>query len=401
MARERQHLMRTYARTPVVLVRGQGCRVWDAEGRSYLDFLAGIGVNNVGHCHPRVVAAVREQAGLLLHTSNLYYTEPQVALAERLAARTGGDARVFFCNSGAEANEAAIKLARKAAWRRGEAGRVEVLTFSGAFHGRTYGALAATARGRYQEGFGPLPEGFRELPFGDAAAVAAAVSDRTCAVLVEPVQGEGGVRPASPEFLRLLRRLCDQSGACLIFDEVQCGLGRTGRFWAFEHAGVLPDVVTAAKSLGGGLPIGAVVARGAWGEVFQPGDHATTFGGGPLICRAALAALDAIEEEDLPARAAELGAYLLERLRSVAAGLPFVREVRGLGLMVGIELAFPGAPLVEACRRRGLLVNCTAGTVLRLLPPLVVSRDEIDEAVGILEQVLRDEAPALAGPSAG
>jgi acetylornithine/N-succinyldiaminopimelate aminotransferase len=392
---EKTFLMRTYTRPPMTLVRGEGCRVWDADGHRYLDFLAGIGVNSVGHCHPRVVAAVREQAGRLVHTSNLYYTEPQVRLARRLVEGFGGDARVFFCNSGAEAVEGALKLARKAASRRGEAERVEVLTFEGCFHGRTYGALAATAH--YHEGFGPMPAGFRQLPWNDLDAVRAAAGPQTAAILVEPVQGEGGVRPAPPEFLRGLRQICDAVGACLVFDEVQCGLGRTGKLFAWQHSGVRPDVMTLAKALGGGLPVGAFLAQGPWGEALKPGDHGSTFGGGPLVCAAALAVLDALIGDGLIERAAECGPLLLSRLGRAVEGLPYVREVRGLGLMAGVELAFPGADLVEACRRRGLLVNCTAGTVLRLLPPLVVGEPEIEEAVGILSAVLREDGARLAG----
>lgn len=393
MEDEQRYLMRTYVRPPMTLVRGEGCRVWDAEGKQYLDFLAGIGVNSVGHLHPRVVAAIRAQSERLLHTSNLYYTEPQVELARRLVEGFGGDARVFFCNSGTEAVEGAIKLARKAAARRGESGRVDVLTFVGSFHGRTYGALAATARGKYQQGFGPMPAGFVELPWDDLAAVRAAAGESTAAILVEPVQGEGGIRPAGGAFLEGLRSICDEVGACLIFDEVQCGMGRTGRLYAWQHTGVRPDVMTLAKALGGGLPIGAVVAGGPWGEVLQPGDHGSTFGGGPLACAAAIGVMDALQVDGLIERAAEYGPLLIARLRQALRGLDRVREVRGLGMMVGIELNGPGADLVEACRRSGLLINCTAGTVLRLLPPLVAAAREIDEAVSILSAALREDDP--------
>lgn len=405
-------LMNTYLRPPMVLVRGSGVRVWDADGREYLDFVAGISVNNLGHCHPRVVEAIRAQTGEIIHSSNLYHTRPQAELARRLAeASIGG--RVFFCNSGAEAVEAAIKLARRRWWRRRGAGagpggdaaaRPEadiprVVAFHGAFHGRTLAALAAT--GRYLDGFAPLPPGFFHVPFNDLDAAAAVMDETVSAVLVEPVQGEGGVVPADPAFLAGLRELCDRTGALLIFDEIQTGLGRTGRMFAYQHHGVEPDVLTLAKALGGGLPLGAVVARGEAAETFRPGDHGSTFGGNPVACAAALAALDVLAEEDLPARAAAMGEYLADRLRELAGRHPVVRQVRGLGLMVGLELAVSGRPLVERCREAGLLANCTAERVLRFLPPLVVTRGEIDRAVAVLDGVLAGAgAPASGGSPA-
>ncbi len=387
------HLMNTYLRPPMVLVRGQGTRVWDAEGKEYLDFVSGISVNNLGHCHPRIVAAVREQAGLLLHASNLYHNRPQAELARRLAELSIGG-RVFFCNSGAEAVEAAIKLARRLWWRRregkGEAREAadvpRVLVFEGAFHGRTLAALAAT--GRYLDGFAPLPPGFVRVPFNDLAAAEEALDGTFCAVLVEPVQGEGGVIPAEAGFLAGLRRLCDRTGALLIFDEIQTGLGRTGRLFAYQHYGVVPDVLTLAKALGGGLPLGAVVAAGEAADAFRPGDHGSTFGGNPVACAAALAALDVLLEEDLPARAAALGDLLLGRLRELAARHPVVREVRGLGLMAGLELAVPARPLVETARQAGLLVNCTAERVVRLLPPLIITAEDVERAVAVLDAAL-------------
>ncbi len=381
-----RYLMDTYPRAPVVLVRGAGARVWDAGGRSYLDFLSGISVNNVGHCHPRVVEAVRRQVEALIHCGNLYHSVPQVLLARRLAeASLGG--QVFFCQSGAEAVETAVKLARKHFWRRhGRPAGGGVLVFTGAFHGRTLAALAAT--GRYTEGFEPLPAGFIRVPFNDLEAARRAFDQELCAVLVEPVQGEGGVVPARPEFLAGLRRLCDERGALLVFDEIQTGLGRTGSLFAYQRYGVEPDVMTLAKALGGGMPIGAVVARPEVAASFRPGDHGSTFGGNPVACAAALAALDVLQEEDLPARAASVGGYFLARLEELARRWPVVREVRGLGLMVGAELAVPAGPVAAGCRERGLLVNCTAQRVLRFLPPLVVGEAEVDEAVNILEEVL-------------
>lgn len=386
--RDRRFIMGTYNRSPVVIVRGRGTLVWDVDGREYLDFVAGISVNSLGHCHPAVVQAIGDQAAELLHCSNLYHSRPQVLLAERLADLAGGG-KVFFCQSGAEATEAAIKLARKRFWRRGHEGSgavPKVISFTNAFHGRTLAALAAT--GRYLAGFAPLPAGFVQVPFNDLDAAEAAIDEEVCAVIVEAVQGEGGVVPAAPGFLEGLRRLCDRSGALLILDEVQTGLGRTGKWFGYEHFGVRPDVVTLAKALGSGLPIGAVVARDGVGETFEPGDHGSTFGGNPVACAAALAGLDVMVSEDLPARAAAAGGYLQSCLDTLAGEYRFIREVRGFGLMQGVEFTFPCRHLVDLCRREGLLVNVTAERVLRFLPPLTVSEEEIDRAVEILDRVL-------------
>ncbi len=392
MELDRRFVMPTYARHPVVLERGQGCTVWDTAGRPYLDFLAGISVTNIGHCHPAVVAAITAQAGRIGHTSNLYHTRPQAHLAERLS-QIAFPGRVFFCNSGTEATEGALKLARLAAWRRAQGNgglpATEVLSFDHAFHGRTYGALAVTAR-TYQRGFGPMLDGFRELPWNSIEAAEAAIGPHTAGVIVEPVQGEGGVRPADPGFLRALRRLCDAHGACLIFDEIQCGLGRTGTWFAFEHYGVIPDVVTLGKSLGAGLPMGAVLARGLWGEQLQRGDHGSTFGGNPIVAAGALAGLDVLEREGLCRNAQEMGERLRQGLVAALAGLGVVREVRGTGLLCGVELTVPGARVVDACRGMGLLINCTAEKVLRLMPPLCVTPAEIDQGVEIIARCLGD-----------
>ncbi|MBX6378197.1 MAG: acetylornithine transaminase [Clostridia bacterium] len=379
--------MGNYARSPVAIVRGRGARVWDAEGRAYLDFVAGISVHNVGHCHPRVVQAVCEQAAELCHASNLYHTGPQVELAEALC-RLAFPARVFFCQSGAEANEAAIKLARKWAWRRGEPGRYKIVSFHNGFHGRTLGALAATGTPRYQEGFGPMPEGFQQVPYNDLEAAARVIDDRTAAVLVEAVQGEGGVIPAAPGFLEGLRGLCDRAGALLILDEIQTGIGRTGQMWAYQHAGIQPDVMTLAKALGGGLPLGAVLARAEVAEALQPGDHGTTFGGNPVSCRAACAVLDVLEEEGLVERAARMGELLRGRLEDLRRRHPAVQEVRGRGLMIGIQVALPARNVVAAAQERGLLANFTSSDVIRLLPPLVIGEKEVEEAVAILDEAL-------------
>jgi acetylornithine/N-succinyldiaminopimelate aminotransferase len=371
-ALERRYAIPTYARSPVQFVRGSGCRLWDDEGNEYLDFLAGISVVNVGHCHPRVVEAVREQAGRLTHATNLYYTEPGLRLCERLSRSSLGG-KVFLTNSGAEANEAAIKLARRA--RSG--GKIVVL--EGAFHGRTYGALSATPQESKQAPFAPLVPGFEVVP-KDPTALGEAVGEDTAAVLLEPVQGETGIHVLADELLVSAREVCDRAGALLIFDEIQTGMGRTGTLWAYEQTPVVPDAMTSAKALGGGLPIGALITSPALGDVLQTGDHGSTFAGGPLVCAAALVALEICSEPDLLARVRELG----ERLAQGLAELPYVRAVRGRGLMLAIDL-HPGAPAPDLAMRalleQRLVVNATGPATVRLEPPLIVTEDEIDEAV--------------------
>ena len=387
---DKRYVMATYSRLPVAIVRGQGARVWDAQGRQYLDFLAGIAVNGLGHCHPKVVAAIREQAGLLMHTSNLYYTEQQPKLAEMLVQWSDFD-RVFLCNSGTEANEAAIKLARK--WgKRSSDGKFEIVTALGSFHGRTMGALTATAQAKYRESFAPLVPGFRHVAYNDAQALRQAVTEATCAVMLEPVQGESGVHPATQEYLQAARVACDEVGALLIFDEVQTGLGRTGKLFAYEHYGVIPDVMALAKTLGGGFPIGACLARGEAANVFQPGDHAATFGGNPLACAAAMAALSAIHEEGLVENARDVGEYFQGKLRAMRNAECGMRnaEVRGLGLMIAIEFEEPVAKAVAAaCLENGLIINAIGENIIRFLPPLVVTKEEVDQAVGILASAIR------------
>lgn len=384
-------LMNTYARFPLALVRGEGTRVWDAEGRVYLDFVAGVAVNALGHCHPRVVAALKEQAETLLHCSNLYHIPPQVELAARLAELFGGG-KVFFANSGAEANEAAIKLARKYFFRRGEA-RYEIIAAENSFHGRTLGALAATGQEVFHEGFGPLPAGFKFVPLNDLEAFKKALSSETAAVILEAIQGEGGIYPATEEYLQGVASLCKEKRVLLIFDEVQCGFGRTGEFFAYAHAGVKPDIVTLGKALGGGIPLAAVMARDEVAAAFQPGDHGCTFGGNPFACRAGIAALKTLFEEGLLLNAKKQGEYLKEGLEKLASRYPnVVKEVRGRGLMLGVELKVPKKPVLEACLKRGLLLG-SAGhgkEILRLLPPLTVKKEEIDEALGILEEAFSE-----------
>jgi acetylornithine/N-succinyldiaminopimelate aminotransferase len=370
-------LMNNYARFPVEFVRGEGARLWDADGNEYLDFLAGISVCNTGHCHPAVVAAIRAQAGTLMHVSNLYFNRPMVTLAERLSrASLGG--RVYFANSGAEANEAALKLVRKARPRG------EIVVLHGGFHGRTYGALSATFQESKQAPFAPLVPGFVPVP-RDPEAVDAAVHDRTAAVLLEPIQGETGVNVLPDELLRAARAACDRVGAALVFDEVQTGLGRTGTLWAYEHAGVVPDAITIAKALGGGLPIGALITGERLADVLAPGDHGSTFAGGPLVTTAALAALDVLSAPALLARVRDLGLRLREALRE----LPGVTTVRGRGLMVAADVDRSAPDVVRrALLDQRLVVNATGPQTLRFLPPLIVGEAEVDDAVARLAPLL-------------
>ncbi len=390
LALDKANVLGTYARQPVALVRGKGVRVWDADGKEYIDFVQAIASNVLGHCHPKVVAAIREQAGNLIHCSNLYGIGPQAELAALLVANSFAD-KAFFCNSGAEANEAAIKLARKWAKANRGSGAYEIITTLKSFHGRTLAALAATGQTKYHEGFEPMPPGFVHVPFNDLGAVEAVLSDRTAAVMVEPVQGEGGVNPALPEYLKGLRELCDRDGILLIMDEVQTGMGRTGCLWAHEGYGIRPDIMTLAKGLGGGFPIGALLTTDQVASAFAPGNHGTTFGGTPLASAAAFATLKTVLDQGLPVRAGSMGEYLRRRLSGLQEKYGFVKEVRGLGLMVGMELAFPGKEVVDRCREAGLIINCTETSVLRFLPPLNVKIQEIDQAIEILDGALSSD----------
>lgn len=386
IARSASHEIGIYARWPVAFVRGSGAELWDAEGRRYLDFFAGLAVNNVGHCHPAVVEAIRAQAGRLLHVSNLYHTAPVGELAELLCRHSFAE-RVFLCNSGTEANEAALKLARRWGATAGD-GRFEILATHNSFHGRTYGALSATGQERYQAGFLPLLPGIRLVPYGDPAAMEAAIRPETVAILVEPIQGEGGVVVPPADYLRRLREIADRHRLLLMLDEIQTGLGRTGRLFAHEHAGIVPDVMTLAKALGGGVPIGALCTTARVAGAFEVGSHGTTFGGNPLACAAAVAALRIVSDPALLAHAVAMGERLRAGLEALRARHPRIREVRGLGLMLGAVLDGPGRGVVERCLARGLLVNCTAEVVLRLLPPLVVSPAQVDEGLAILDEAL-------------
>jgi acetylornithine aminotransferase len=382
-----RYLMNTYARTPISIVRGRGCKVYDLEGREYLDFVAGIAVSVLGHGHPDLVAAIQKQAQHLLHASNLYYTEPQTKLAKRLVEHAFAK-KVFFCNSGAEANEAAIKLARRYAHEKYGAERYEIIAMLQSFHGRTMATLTATGQEKVQKGFEPLVPGFVHVPFNNLQAVEQAVTNKTAAVLLEPVQGEGGVRVADQSYLKGLREFCRQKDILLIFDEVQTGMGRTGPLFAYEHFGVAPDIMTLGKGLGGGLPIGACLATETAAAAFVPGTHASTFGGNPVACAAGLAVLDVLLDGGVLERGRRMGAYLARGLQDLKDRMPIVKEARGLGLLQGLELTVDGKPIVADCLARGLLINCTADRVLRFVPPLVVTQAEIDRLLDLLNQTL-------------
>jgi len=383
-----KYLCTTYARYPVAFVRGQGCRLWDADGKEYLDFFASLAVMNLGQCHPAVVKAVYDQVSTLTHISNLHHTIPQARLAELLCTNSFAD-KVFFCNSGAEANEAAIKLARKYGGDKRD-GRYEIVTTFGSFHGRTMAAISATGQEKVRQGFAPHLEGFRYVPFDDVAATEAAISERTIAIMVEPIQGEGGVNTPRPGYLKELRDLCDRNGLLLILDEVQTGMGRTGKLFAYEHEGITPDIMTLAKALGGGLPIGAMVASGAVAESFNLGSHGSTFGGNAVSCAAGVAVVETLLGGVLE-NCRVMGEYFFNKLLALKEKFSFIKEVRGQGLILGAELDRDGAAIVDGCLKEGLLINCTVGKVLRFIPPLIVTKTEIDEGFAIMEKVLAQQ----------
>ncbi|MEN6356840.1 MAG: acetylornithine transaminase [Armatimonadota bacterium] len=387
MALYDQYVMKTYGRQPVVLVRGEGCFAYDIDGKEYLDLVAGIAVNGLGHCPSKVVEAIREQAGILMHTSNLYYVPGQAQLA-KLLCEISGMSKAFFCNSGAEANEAAMKLAKKAAKISGHPEKCEIVTALKSFHGRTLAAITATGQPKYQKSFTPLVPGYKYIPYNDVKALKNAVNEKTCAVMMEPVQGESGVHPASVEFLQAARDLCDKSGAALIFDEVQTGLGRTGKMFGFQNFGVVPDVITLAKTIAAGFPMGACLARDKWADVFEPGDHAATFGGNPLACAAALAAVTEIKDGGWVENSAKVGQYFREQL----SRLPGVKEVRGLGLMAAADFDKPIAKdLVSKALEAGLIINATSENTLRFVPPLILTQELVDRAVSIIAKILDGE----------
>jgi len=374
-----------YKRYPLTLTRGEGVYAEDSEGNRYLDALAGIAVNSLGHCHPRVTEAIREQAGKLMHISNFYYNEPQSKLAELLTEVSGLN-RVFFCNSGAEAIEGAIKLARKYAYNQNKKGHI--IAMENCFHGRTLGAIAM-GKEKYQRGFTPLPTGFDRIPFNDVKTLKSKVNETTVAVILETIQGEGGIHPVSKEYLQTARKLCDKHNALLILDEIQCGIARTGRMFAYQHYDLLPDIVTSAKALGNGFPIGAVMAKENVASAFDYGDHGTTYGGNPLACAASYAALQTIIESDLASHAFEMGEYFKNRVLSIAHNWSAIKEVRGMGLMIGVDLNFKGAMVVEEMMKLGVLSNCASDTVMRIVPPLIITKKELDHLFDVLIESIK------------
>jgi len=383
------HLLQNYKQQPIVLERGLGSRVWDADGREYLDLLSGIATCGLGHCNPEVVAAVRGQIDKLWHVSNVFYSQPQIDLAARLTAASGLQ-RAFFCNSGGEANEALVKLARKVQKDRGQPGRYEVICFENSFHGRTLAMLTATGQPKYQKGFEPLPEGFSHVPYGDIDAVRKAVSERTAAILVEPIQGEGGVRQAPPGFLKALRTLCDEQGLLLLVDEIQTGMGRTGKVFAYQHEDILPDAISLAKALGNGMPIGAMLCTEEAGKSLTPGTHGSTFGGNLIAAVAANVVIRKVSEPQMLRDVAQKGEFFLGRLRDLQGRLPtIIKEVRGMGLLIGVELFQDAAPIIAKCREFGLLINAAGEKTLRFAPAYTVSHDDLDQGVRLLERALK------------
>ncbi len=381
---DQQYYLQTFRRFPLAMERGEGCYLWDVEGNKYIDALAGIAVNNVGHCHPKVVKAIQDQAGRLTHISNFFVSVPQVQLSEKLVSLSGLE-RVFFTNSGAESLEGAIKIARKYAHSRNRGGTI--ISFHNSFHGRTM-ATIATGQKKYQEGFDPIPTGFRHVPFNDLEAVKEAIDQETAAILIEPIQGEGGINVADQEFLKALRALCDQHDIVLIFDEVQCGIGRTGHWFAKDYFGVQPDIMTLAKGLGGGVPIGAILSNEKVSSAINFGDHGTTFGGNPLVCAASLATLEVIGEEHLLEHARDMGQWLKGQIE--ALNEPSIKEIRGTGLMLGIVFDMETKPLVLEMMKHGVIANATAGNVLRLVPPLIITKKELSTILDVMVTSLQN-----------
>ena len=380
-----KYVIGNYGRLPRVMVKGEGSYLYDADGNKILDMFPGWAVSGIGHCHPRVVEAVRKQVGELIHIDNTFYSEPQGKLAQLLSERAFGG-KCFFCNSGAEANEGALKLARLYTAKE----KYKFITAEGSFHGRTFATVTATAQPKYHEGFLPLLPGFAYIPFNDVKALEAAFTDEVAAVMVEPIQGEGGINVATQEFLGAIRELCDAKGAVMILDEVQTGIGRTGKWFGYQHFDVEPDIITMAKALGGGVAIGAMMAKPEIAATLVPGKHASTFGGNCLACAAAVATIEAIEEDNLLQAAAEIGQYAQDKLRALKDKHPIIDHVRGIGMMIGIQLTRPGAAIVAACLEKGLRINCTHDTVIRFMPPMTVTREQIDAAVDIFDSVLSE-----------
>lgn len=387
-----EYVLPTYTRIPLCLVKGKGARVWDLEGRVYIDFFPGWAVSGLGHCHPGVVNAIKNQARKMLHVSNNFLNVKQALLAQEIS-KAAFAGRVFFCNSGAEANETAVKFARKYG---SEEGRYEIITMRQSFHGRTLAMITATGQEKMQQGFAPLPEGFRYAELNDLESVTRQVTEKTTAILLEPIQGEGGIHVATPQFIEGLRKMCDAKNLLLIFDEVQTAMGRTGKLFAFQHYGLEPDLLTLAKSLGGGVPIGAcLVSRKIAKEIFTPGTHGSTYGGNPLVCAAALAVFKAIKKERLLQNALKMGEFLGQRLEEMKSRFSFIREIRGMALMRGVELSMPGAPVADKAREKGLLINCTQDKVLRIMPPINISKKILTRGLEILENTFEEIAKVV------
>lgn len=384
-----QYLMNTYKRLPVAFVEGKGCYLTDTEGKKYLDMIGGLGACSLGHSHPAFINAVKEQVEKLSHVANLYWIQEQVALAKLLVENSFGD-QVFFCNSGAEANEGAIKLARKYSYKKYGEGRNQIIAMESAFHGRTLGTLSVTYNKKYQEGFGPIPEGFKFTAFNDIDALEKAITDKTCGIIMEPIQGEGGVTSAEEDFIKEVKMLCEEKDILLIFDEVQCGIARTGKLFAYENYGIEPDIMTLAKALASGFPIGAVIAKGHVSEAFNPGDHGTTFGGNPLACAAALGTMNYILKEKLWEKVEESSKYFRQQLQSLVDKYPWVKKLKGKGLMVGLELEIEGTPIVDKAFNEGIIINCTAGKVLRFLPPLIIEKEDLQKTVEVLDKIFQE-----------
>jgi acetylornithine aminotransferase len=382
-----QVIAKTYKRFPIVVEKGKGCTLWDTDGKQYTDFVAGIAVCNLGHAHPGVSKALSLQANTLFHVSNLYYTIPQVELASRLTENSFAD-RVFFCNSGAEANEAAIKLARKYFKEKGESGRYRIISMEHSFHGRTMATLSATGQDKIKQGFEPVLEGFDCVPFNDINALRSKIGPSSCAVLIEPIQGEGGVRCPDPGYLESVRQVCNETGILLIFDEIQTGIGRTGKFFAYEHFGIAPDIMTLAKALANGLPIGAMLAREEIADAFGPGSHASTFGGTPVVTSASLEVMRVLFEENIIDHCKKVGVYFNERLSWLKSRHELIEDVRGMGLLLGMKLKIEGDPIVASCMEKGFLINCIQGNILRFIPPLIIKKEEIDALVSCLDEIL-------------
>lgn len=382
-----KYIMKTYNRFPIVLVKGSGVKVWDSDGKEYLDFVAGIAVCSLGHSHPKVVKAIKKQVEALTHVSNLYYIEPQIHLAKLLVENSFAD-KAFFCNSGAEANEAAIKLARKYAYEHMNGNKYEIITMENSFHGRTLATVTATGQKKFHTGFDPLPEGFRYVPFDDVPAVKNAITEKTCAVMVEPIQGEGGVQIPAHDYLQRLRKLCDDKGILLILDEIQVGMGRTGNLFAYEESGIRPDMMTLAKALGNGFPVGALLTTDKIASSFVPGSHASTFGGNPLGMAAGVAVMDSLLQDGILENCRETGFYFLEKLKEFKKKHPVINEVRGKGLILGVELSIPGDDIVKKAMEKGVLINCTNGNILRFVPPLIINKKDVDHVIDILNEVI-------------